>query len=137
MTDVLWLGPLVTDVLWLGKPVPWKRTLGSGKRRYTDPVYRAWKDEFGWAAKAAHAGPAWGWPVVVGIQVGPDGIRARFVPLGEDPSFDSVPLVERPKGLRADIDNYIKGVLDSVQKVVITDDRLVVAVRAAFVDTVT
>ncbi len=126
----------MTDVLWLGKPVPWKRTLGSGNRRYTDPTYRAWKDDFGWCAKAAHAGPPWDWPTIVGIQIGPDGVRARFVPLDIPPRFDSVPIVERPKGLRGDLDNYVKAVLDSVQGIVYVDDRLVVAVRAAFVTTI-
>lgn len=126
----------MTDVLWLGKPVPWKRTLGSGKRRYTDPVYRAWKEQFGWAAKSAHDGPVWDWPTIVGIQIAPDGVRALFVPLGVDVKFDSVPIVERPKGLRGDIDNYLKAINDSVQGIVIVDDRLIVAVRAAFVTSV-
>ena len=126
----------MTTVVHHGKPVPWKRTRGQGNRRYLDPDYRAWKEAFGWSAKQAHDGIPWDWPVVVGILIAPDGVKAKFVPLGIDPKFDSVPIVERPKGIRFDIDNGIKAILDSVQGIIIVDDRLVVAVRAAFVETV-
>ena len=126
----------MTDVVWLGKPVPWKRTLGSGNRRYTHPEYRAWKDDFGWAAKQAHVGEPWNHPTSVWIVVAPDGVRARFTPawIGEDCVF--APAAERPKGLRGDLDNYVKAVLDSVQGIVIEDDRLIVAIVAAFVPTI-
>ena len=126
----------MTTVLHLGKPVPWKRTRGQGNRRYLDPDYRAWKEAFGWTAKTAHDGKPWDWPVIVSILIAPDGAKAKFVPLGIDPRFDAVPIVERPKGIRGDIDNYVKAVNDAVQGIVIVDDRLVVAVRAAFAVTV-
>ena len=126
----------MTDVVWLGKPVPWKRTLGSGNRRYTHPTYRAWKDDFGWAAKQAHEGEPWGHPTSVWIRVTSDGIRARFTPLGTRVKYDPMLITVRPKGLRGDLDNYVKAILDSVQGIVIEDDRLIVAIWAAFVPTI-
>ncbi len=126
----------MTDVLWLGKPVPWKRTLGSGNRRYTDPKYRAWKDDFGWCAKAAHAGPPWDTPTVVRIEIAPDGVRALFRPLCDESKFGAVRIAERPKGVRGDLDNYVKAVNDSVQGIVVGDDRLIVCIVAAFVTTI-
>ncbi len=126
----------MTDVVWLGKPVPWKRTLGSGNRRYTHPEYRAWKDDFGWAAKRAHDGEPWNTATAVRILVAPDGVRAELAPLAADPKYAPVFIAERPKGLRGDLDNYVKAVLDSVQGIVIVDDRLIVAIWAAFVVTI-
>jgi len=126
----------MTTVTWLGKPVPWKRTSGSGKRRYTEPAYRAWKDSFGWAAKAAHEGNPWNESCAVAIQVASDGVKAVFVLLSTETGLVLSPIVERPKGVRGDIDNYVKAVMDSVQKIVITDDRLIVAVYASFTDTI-
>ena len=126
----------MTDVVWLGKPVPWKRTLGSGNRRYTHPEYRAWKEDFGWAAKQAHVGAPWDTATAVWVEVAADGVRARFAPMDVDVKFGSVPSVKRPKGLRSDLDNHIKAILDSVQGIVIEDDKLIVAIVAAFVPTI-
>lgn len=126
----------MTDVLWLGKPIPWKRTLGSGKRRYTNPVYGAWKDDFGWAAKQAHDGEPWDTPTVVRILVAPGGVQARFTPATPGPVVHTVEVVRRPKGIRGDLDNYVKAVLDSVQKIVVKDDRLIVGISAGFVSTI-
>ena len=126
----------MTDVLWFGKPVPWKRTLGSGRRRCLHPAYREWKDDFGWAAKVAHVGAPWDVPTVVRIRVASDGVAAHFSPLDDCAYSGFIPTVGRPKGLRADLDNHIKAVLDSVQGIVIEDDRLIVAIVAAFVPTI-
>jgi len=126
----------MTTVVWEGRPVPWKRTLGSGKQRYTDPRYREWKEAFGWEAKADHEGTPWDWPTVCAIQVAPDGVVAQFVPLGIEVEFDLTPITERQKYVRADLDNYVKGVLDAVQGIVIVDDRLIVAIYASFTDTI-
>ena len=126
----------MTDVLWFGKPVPWKRTLGSGRRRCLHPAYREWKDDFGWAAKVAHDGAPWDTPTAAWIRVGADSVNARFIPSGVGFPPGTGLVVSRPKGLRGDLDNYVKAVLDSVQGIVIEDDRLIVAIWAAFVPTI-
>ena len=126
----------MTDVLWFGKPVPWKRTLGSGRRRYLHPAYREWKDDFGWAAKVAHVGAPWDVPTVAYILVAADGVRAEFTPLAEYPYLFPVVSAGRPKGLRSDLDNHVKATLDSVQGIIIEDDRLIVSIAAAFVPTI-
>ena len=69
-------------------------------------------------------------------RLGPDGVRAEFVPLGIEVEFDLTPITERQKYVRADLDNYVKGVLDAVQGIVIKDDRLIVAIYASFTDTI-
>jgi len=124
----------MTTVVNLVKPVPWKRTLGSGNKRYTHPTYRAWKDQFGWEAKQAHVGPVWDWPTVVGIRVAANGIWVRFVPWGETVELDLTPITERPKGLRGDLDNYVKAILDASQGVVIVNDSQIVSIYATFTD---
>ncbi len=125
-----------TTVVHGVKPVPWKRTRGQGNKRYLDPDYRAWKESFGYVAKFAHDGVPWDWPVIVGIQIAPDGVRAVFVPLGLSADFDLTPITERPKGIRFDLDNGVKGILDASQGIVIVDERLVVSIHAAFTNTI-
>lgn len=116
------------------KPVPWKRTQGSGRNRYMHPKYRVWRESFQWAAKQAMQGRTpFDEPLAVQVQVGADMILVTVSPNGREAV--SIPAaVARPKGVRGDLDNYVKAVLDGMNGIVYGDDRVVLAVSAAFVD---
>ena len=89
------------------EPVPFKRPLTNGKRRFNDPRYSDFKYFLGLHAKVAMAGRA---PF--------DGaIRITVV----------VNTKYKPTSLKAgDIDNHLKAVLDAINGICFVDDRQVV-----------
>lgn len=112
--------------IWLpGRPVPFTRTDSAGRsgRRYTAPKYRGWLNAAAWEIRA-QAGDRLDGPVAVSVLVCPNGIGVGLSPLTER---------VRPVGIRGDLDNYGKAVLDALQKGhAIGDDRQVEAIRFAF-----
>jgi crossover junction endodeoxyribonuclease RusA len=88
-----------------GQPVPWKRTQGAGKRRYTHPQYRAWKGLIQVAARAARIACIEG-PVCLEVEarVG----NRKF----------------------ADVDNLAKAVLDALEGIAYANDRQVCELHA-------
>lgn len=128
---------MMTDITLLRTPVPFTRTGASRTGgRYTPARYRAWKDYFGWEARAAHDGDPWTCDVIALVNVAPDGVRARFLSGDHPPGigFDFGP--GRPTGVRGDLDNYVKAVLDASNGIVFDDDRRVTVIIAGFTDTV-
>lgn len=89
------------------EPVPFKRTLANGKRRFNDPRYSDYKYFIGLHAKTAMQGQA---PF--------DGaIKISVV----------VSTKYKPTSLKAgDIDNHLKAVLDALNGICFTDDRQVI-----------
>lgn len=125
----------MTVVILTGKPVTFQRPGQSPSgRRYTPTKYRVWKEAFAWEALASHDGPPHDDAIIVGVEVAPNGIRATFAPVGRRFTMDMAYRTTRPKGLRGDLDNYLKAVLDAAQGVVFHDDRQVVSVHACFRD---
>lgn len=106
-----------------GRPVPFARTRGRGAHRYTPERYRLWKQAVGWHLLRAKVKPIEG-PVAVSMIVTPDGVDVDFRPVA----------TTRPKGIRGDLDNYAKAVLDAAQGIAYHDDRQVTAVSVAFAD---
>lgn len=104
-----------------GAPVPFARTRGRGAARFTPERYRVWKESVGWHLRRAKVRPLEG-PVAVSMIVSPEGVTVAFEPVATG----------RPKGLRGDLDNYAKGILDAAQGIAYADDRQVVAVSVAF-----
>lgn len=84
-------------------PKVWERTGGSGSRRYTVDAYRDWKALA--ARHIADSGVPLGYVDPVGVAIGfrPDGIDLAVYPRGPN----------RPRGMRGDLDNYVKAVLDA------------------------
>ena len=116
-----------------GKPIPYPRSgTGPGGRRYTPGPFADWMQL---AAKAIAETDG----IELGIE-GPVAVSITVTPAGYD--VDLRPsTIERPKGLRGDIDNYEKAVLDALQwrddhplapPGWILDDRQVVALGAWF-----
>lgn len=107
-------------MLWIpGKPVPWQRTRGG---RSTEPRYGAWKTAAAWEMRSQWSGPPLNESVGITLSVTDSGIEVLL--------YESH--LERPKGVRGDLDNYVKGVLDAAQGVVIEDDRQIREVGARF-----
>ena len=118
------------------RPVPWARTAtvrsprGGPDRRITPHRYRTWKR----SAVEILAGAA-GWrtfdpasALEVEITVYPDGVTVDLSPTRFDLGY-----LDRRAGLRGDIDNYAKAVLDALQDAdVIADDRQIVALSVRF-----
>lgn len=128
---------MMTKIAFGSPPVAWART--AGRNRHTPPRYRQFKEDFGWEARLAHDGDPWDGDVLAGIAFAPDGIWATFATIedrGDGETFN-LPLYRgRPKGLRGDIDNYVKAVLDSSQGIVFVDDRQVVGLVAVFLESI-
>lgn len=105
----------------LGKPVPFTRPgQTSAGKRFTPERYRLWKDAAAWQMKGQHLGDK---PVRVLIHVYSNRIEYDF----------AVTEPTRPRGIRGDLDNYVKAVLDAAQDSgVIADDRQVVSIEAIF-----
>ena len=89
------------------EPVPFKRALGCGKRRYNHPRYVAFKEALGLLARRAMNGRA---PLTGAIKISVTVYRQR------EPS--SLPF--------GDADNHLKAVLDALNGVCYVDDRQVV-----------
>ena len=107
--------------IWLpGKPVPWTRTAG-GPRRYQSPKYAAWLDEMRWLMTSQSPQQQTG-PQRVEMEVTPDGIVVRL----------SHSEQKRPKGMRGDLDNHVKAVLDVLAPQWYEDDRQVTELEARF-----
>ena len=111
-----------------GKPVPYQRTRGSGKQRYSEPRYAAWREKASWALKLkrGRSAPIKG-AVSVTLLIYEDGIEGVIHPMMTGPSM------ARPKGVRGDLDNYVKAVLDSANGIAFDDDRQCAEVYACFV----
>lgn len=110
-------------------PVPYSRTATvtnptTGKRVRVLPArYRAWRTTARDAIAILRRGRTITGPVHVDVVVGPDSTVCRFTPVPD----------LRPKGIRGDLDNYAKAVLDAAQAGgVIGDDRQVVSLTARF-----
>lgn len=88
-----------------GQPVPWKRTQGAGKRRYTHPKYRAWKKQIQVAARAA------------GVVLVDGAVCLTVEARVENRRF-------------ADVDNLAKAVLDALEGIAYGNDRQVCELRA-------
>lgn len=107
---------------WIpGKPVPWQRTR-NGRR--TDERYGAWKDLAAGVMLQAR--------MPDGKLEGPVAARATVKPGGIAVVFYNVDYLERPRGLRGDLDNYVKGVLDAANGVMYGDDAQVSLIAAEF-----
>lgn len=105
-----------------GRPVPFQRARSQGGQRYNDPRYADWKDRAGWLMKAARV--RFDGPVAVTVEVTAGGLGVAFS------EADRV----RPKGVRGDLDNYLKAVLDAANRIVYEDDRQVVGALVEFGD---
>lgn len=87
--------------------VPFKRTLGSGKRRYNDPRYTTSKDCLAYLAKVAMQGRQ---PLTGAIKLTADVYVKR-----------------EPTSLNAgDWDNHGKAISDALSKIVYCDDRQII-----------
>jgi Holliday junction resolvase RusA-like endonuclease len=106
-----------------GKPVAFARTgfeviTDTGKRRRINPArYTQWKTAAGYYALQHRArwrlgGPLEG-PLGIDIIVAPDGVAYEVFELATN---------ERPKGIRGDLDNYVKATLDALTGVAFADD---------------
>lgn len=89
-----------------GNPVPWERTEGNGRRRYTAPRTRAHEALIAGAAKIAGATPV----------DGPVRLAVKFF---------------RDSAHRCDIDNLTKSVQDALNGIAYRDDSQIVEVVAS------
>lgn len=93
------------------EPVPFKRILSNGKRRFNDPCYSEFKLYVGLHAKVAMAGRA---PLDGAIRLHVDTFTKY-----------------EPTSLKAgDIDNHIKAAMDALNGICYRDDRQVISVTA-------
>jgi len=108
-----------------GVPRPWQRTRGSGRRRFTSPEIRRWKELVRSAAMAAGARPFDG-PVELVI-------RAYWP--SRKPARKRTPRPEEWKATLPDWDNVGKGISDALNKIAWHDDgqvaRAIVETRRA------
>ncbi len=108
MSEPLWI-PVV--------PEPWRRTRGAGAARFNDADSRAYRDEIRWRLRSHFTEPFDGWFSVT-LDFAPSGV-----------SFCVAPGQSRPDGLRGDIDNLAKAILDAGNGIVWHDDRQITALR--------
>lgn len=117
----------MSRTLWLpGRPVPAARPRFDSRtgRAYTSRRYEEWKERAVLEVRSSSPGPAHSGPVETLVDVTAEGIAVRVVPLRR--RF-------RPKGLRGDLDNYLKAALDAlVEADVLEDDRHVESIDARF-----
>ena len=90
-----------------GSPVPFTRVL-KGSKQDRAIRYRNYKTAVGWSAKDAGAEP-WDGPIRVNVQI----------------------YERNPEKRRYDIDNVLKGILDSLNGVCFLDDKQVTAASVA------
>lgn len=109
--------------LWVpGRPVPAARPRVVNGHAYTPQRYRDWKSGAAFRLRTGTTARFDG-PVSVQVRVGADGVEV---------AVESVP-PSRPKGVRGDVDNYVKAALDAlVDSGVIGDDVSVQSVCGAF-----
>jgi len=102
--------------------VPAARPRVVGGHAYTPARYESWKQEASWRLHTQTSARYDG-PVSVTVVVRRDRVEIEL-----DETADT-----RPKGLRGDLDNYVKGVLDALQDAgIIRDDRQVHELHATF-----
>lgn len=117
----------MTAVVIPGMPIAYPRTTVSNTtgRRMTPTRYRHWLNAAGVWIAAAGVDTIDG-PTAADVVVYADRIELELRPTGE---------AGRPKGIRGDLDNYAKAVLDACQhgpRPWILDDRQIVALTARF-----
>ena len=118
------------DEIWIpGKPIPFTRTGQNPQtgHRYQHPEYREWKESAGWHMKADRPGPPTApGAIALEVKVQHDGISLWV---------DRIAPSHRPykQGIRGDLDNYVKAVLDAGNGVLFEDDRQVVRLNSSFV----
>ena len=130
----------MTTVAITGKPVPFARPgVGKGGKRYTPRRYNDWKTMAVQFMRIVNTVPHLTEPVSAVVGVYSDRLMVTISPIG---SVGALNLIEggamfsRPKGVRGDLDNYVKAVLDAAQDAQwIEDDRQVVAITAFFGNT--
>ena len=89
------------------EPVPFKRTLSNGKRRFNDPRYSEFKDYLGAHAKVAMDGRV---PFDNAIRLHVD-VFTKY----------------EPTSLKAgDVDNHLKAAMDALNGICYRDDRQIV-----------
>lgn len=91
-------------------PLPWERTRGEGRRRFNSERFRNWKEAVALYARAAANEQGLDY-----ILTGQLGVVVNFY---------------RADRRGVDIDNLIKGVLDSLQGVIFENDNQIVGVLA-------
>lgn len=89
------------------EPVPFKRAMTNGKRRFNDPRYSDFKDYVGLHAKVAMAGRV---PFDGAIRINVD-VFTKY----------------KPTSLKAgDVDNHLKAAMDALNGICYVDDRQIV-----------
>jgi Holliday junction resolvase RusA-like endonuclease len=110
-----------------GRPKPYQRVRrGKGDRLYLPPGYREYRDDV--AAKALRMlGPK---------DIGPEDLVEVWITVYSDKVevwFSTLSGSHRPKGIRGDLDNYGKTILDAAQAAgILPDDRQVVRMLLRF-----
>jgi len=111
-----------------GKPFAWPRPNSRGRQRFNPQRYAAWQQT---AAEALAAQARWRtFPgeVAVNIFVYEDGVVVSAAGLPTERRQ------QRPKGIRGDLDNYAKAVIDAMQVAgVMANDRQMVTLEASFI----
>jgi Holliday junction resolvase RusA-like endonuclease len=99
-------------ILIPGRPVPYVRTTQKAKHLQKSYLrYASYKGFVQTHVKNQYKGPVLEEPIYISINV---FLKGKTTPMGND----------------GDIDNYIKGILDSLNKVAFKDDRQVVNISA-------
>jgi len=108
-------------IIW-GPPKPYTRARTKGNYVYLPSDYREWRQQA--SAQLREQGtPLGAVPVAVGTIVYADRIIVTVEPVAPN----------RPKGVRGDLDNYVKAVLDALTDAnTIDNDRQVVTLIAGF-----
>ena len=110
-----------------GRPVPFARPGHRDGRRFTPAAYKAWRGLASETMRFVGKVPLLEGPVSVRVMVDSDRV------LVEAHELDPAAGWRRPKGVRGDLDNYVKAVLDAMQDAGwIIDDRQVFEINAEF-----
>lgn len=89
------------------EPVPFKRVMTSGKRRFNDSRYTNFKNQLGYIAKGVMRGQA---PLAGAIKISVDVYRNL-----------------KPESLKfGDADNHLKAVMDALNGICYEDDRQII-----------
>lgn len=106
------------------RPRPTPRPRGKkGQGAYYPPEYNAYRDELLWRIRQAVKGrPRLAEPLKITVSITLEGFEVQIEP---------GPV--RPKGMRGDIENFVKGLLDGLQQAgVVEDDRWVHELNVRF-----
>jgi len=108
-------------IIW-GPPKPYTRARTKGNYVYLPGPYRQWRQQA--SAQLREQGtPLGSTPVAVTVTVEADRTTVMAEPVAPN----------RPKGVRGDLDNYVKAVLDALTDAnIIDNDRQVVTLIAGF-----